>query len=479
LLTESLVLSLFGAAVGVLAAWAGSRALVNLLSGGQQRPLVLDVKPDWLVLAFTGITACVTGILFGIAPAFRGTVSGPASALREKTQIAGSRLAPLLVTAQVSLALLLLMAAGLFIRTLWNLDRVNRGFRSDGVLVSNADGAREGYRGAVAADFYESLQQQVEHLPGIGSASFSLITPLQGGGISQDVFVNGRRVSQQQVYFNSVSRRYFETIGTPVLLGREFTARDTAGSPRVAIVNQAFARRYMEGNPLGQRLTVSSYPRWLDFEVVGVVTDSIYESLRQAAPPTVYCPTVQREGTGTAGFGAVFELRIGGSLARAERELRTTMQKMLPGSAVEVHALSEQVERAMVRERLMAALGTGFGILGLALAAVGLYGLLTYAVARRTNEIGIRLALGARRGDVLWMVMRRVLALMGIGVAIGIPVAWSAARFVSSMLFGLQGTDPWTLLAATATLVAAGIPAGFLPAWRASRVDPMVALRYE
>ena len=269
-------------------------------------------------------------------------------------------------------------------------------------------------------------------------------------------------------------------MGTPVAMGREFTARDAAGAPRVAIVNQAFARRYLpSGRVLGQRLTVSSYPQPLEFEVVGVVGDSIYETLREAAPPTVYCPFVQREGVGTGGFGVVFEAHVAGSLAEPAQALRATLQPMLPGSAVEVHALTEQIERALVRERLMATLAAGFGILGLVLAAVGLYGLLTYTVARRTNEIGIRLALGAMRRGVLWMVVRQVLVWLGMGVAIGIPVAWVASRFVSSMLFGVKGTDPWTIGAATATLTVAGLVAGFLPAWRASRVDPMVALRYE
>jgi ABC-type antimicrobial peptide transport system permease subunit len=217
----------------------------------------------------------------------------------------------------------------------------------------------------------------------------------------------------------------------------------------------------------------------VEFEIVGVVTDSIYETLREAAPPTVYCPVSQRAGVLTAAFGVVFEAHATGSLAQAAETLRATLQPALPGSPVEVHALNEQVERALVRERLMASLASCFGVLGLVLAAIGLYGLLTYTVARRTNEIGIRLALGAMRREVLWMVIRHVMVLLGMGIAMGIPVAWGASRLVSSMLFGVKGTDPWTIGAATATLTAAGLVAGFLPAWKASRVDPMVALRHE
>jgi predicted permease len=306
-----------------------------------------------------------------------------------------------------------------------------------------------------------------------------MITPLAGGGISHNVAVNGQPETRD-TYFNSVSRGYFETMGTPVILGREFTERDTDGSPRVAVVNQAFARRYLSsGSPLGQLLTVNLPSHAVEYTVVGVVTDSVYESLRQAAPPTVYCPAVQLEWAPTAGFGMVFEAHATGSLAQAAEGLRATLQPKLPGSPVEVHALTEQVERGLVHERLMATLGAGFGILGLLLAAVGLYGLLTYTVARRTNEIGIRLALGAMRGEVLWMVIRHVLILLGVGVAVGLPIACACSRFVSSMLFGVKGTDLWTIGAATLTLTAAGLLAGFLPAWRASRVDPMVALRYE
>jgi predicted permease len=478
LMTEGLLLSLFGAAAGVLLAWAGSRLLVDLLASGQPG-LSLDVTPDWTVLAFTGLTACATGILFGIAPAFRGTAAGPAGALREKFATARSRLAPLLVTLQVTVSLLLLIAGGLFVRTLWNLHRVDAGFRGNGVLLVNADGGREGYRGASAAAFYEGLLQQVERLPGVQSASYSLITPLAGGGISHNIAVNGQAESHE-IYFNSISHGYFKTMGTAVVLGREFTARDTAASGRVAVVNQAFARRYLAaGNPIGQRLTVSFQPQAQEFVVVGVVADAIYETLRQAAPPTVYCPVLQREGTAPGGFGVVMEAHVAGSLAQAAEELRSSLQPKLPGSPVEVHALTEQVERALVRERLMATLGAGFGIVSLILAAVGLYGLMTYTVARRTKEIGIRLALGAMRLEVLCMVMRQVLVLSGIGVAIGIPVALGTARLVSSMLFGVKETDAWTIGAATVTLTAAGLVAGLVPARRASRVDPMVALRYE
>jgi predicted permease len=347
--------------------------------------------------------------------------------------------------------------------TLRNLHTVDSGFQADGVLVVNADGAREGYRGASAAAFYEGLLKQVERLPGVQSASYALITPLAGGGISHNVAVNGQAESHE-IEFNSISRGYFKTMGTAVVLGREFTAFDTADAPRVAVVNQAFVRRYLSRSPPGQHLTVSFFPQPQEFTVVGVVADSIYESLRQGAP---------------AGFGVIVEAKVAGSLGQMAETLRKTLQPKLPGSPIEVLALTEQVERTLVRERLMATLSIGFGILGLALAAVGLYGLLTYTVTRRTNEIGIRLALGAMRREVSWMIIRHVPILLGVGIAIGIPVACLSSRLVSSMLFGLKGSDPWIIVAAATTMIIIGLAAGFLPAWRASRVDPMVALRYE
>ena len=482
LLTESLLLSLLGAALGVLLAWAGSRVLVNLLSGGRLYAIVLDVAPNWRVLLFTAASASATGILFGMAPAFRGTAAGPAAALKEKITISRSSLAALLVATQVSLALLLLIGAGLFVSTLRNLHRVDAGFQGSGVLLVNADGSRAGYRGARAAAFYESLQQWIEQAPGVMSASFSLITPLAGGAISQQIAVNGQPTGKEEILFNAVSRRYFETMATAVVLGREFTRRDDAGAPLVAVVNETFARRYLpKGNPLGQRLTIglrtNAFFRPQESEVVGVVRDSIYQSLREAAPPTVYVPLVQRTGNGA--FGVVFEAHASGSLAQTAAALRSSLQPMLPGAPVEVRTLTGQMERALVRERLMATLASSFGILGLALAVVGLYGLLAYTVARRTNEIGIRLALGAMRQQVLWMVMRHALALLSLGIALGIPAAWAASRFVSSMLFGLTATDPLTIGGAVAVLTAAGLLSGLLPAWRASQVDPMVALRYE
>ena len=474
LLTESVFLSLAGAAAGVAMAWAGSQGLVGLLSVGRPVAIMLDVTPDLHVLAFTAGAALFTGILFGLAPAFQGTAAGPAAALRDKINGLRSRVAPMLVTVQLSLTLSLLIGAGLFAETLRNLETVDTGFRTNGVFLFNADGMHSGYHGIEAAAFYDKLLDEVERLPGVESAGFSTMTPLAGGIVSYAMTVNGVAKSPEDTRFNSVSRRYFETMGTPLVLGREFDAHDNATSLPVAIVNQEFAAKYLHGSPIGQRLRVGTEPT--EYEIVGVVRNSIYETLRNPAPPTVFVPVIQR----AAGWlGVMFEVRGRGSLAQIAATIRRAVQPVLPGAPVVVRTLNSLAEISLVRERLMATLAASFGVLGLTLAVVGLYGLLAYTVTRRTSEIGVRMALGATQDRVLWMVIRDALVLLGAGVAIGLPAAWAASRSVSSMLFGLKPTDPWTAIAAMAVLTLAGLLAGLPPAWRASRVDPMTALRYE
>jgi predicted permease len=481
LLTESAVLSFFGAAAALALAWFGGRFLITELSSGQARALTLDVSPNWHVLAVTSVAAIVAGFVFGIVPALRGTNAGPAAAFKDQT--AGSRygLARLLVISQVSLSFLLLIGAGLFVRTLQNLRHLDPGFQRNGVLLAHVDGTQVGYSGARLAEFYLDLLQKVQPLPGVTAASFSLITPLSGGGISQSMKVNGQPTGQEEIYFNAISPRYFETMGTPVLLGREFTVRDSARAPLVGIVNETFAKHYLhEGSPIGQRLTLATQTGTgflnQEFDVVGMVRDAVYESLREAPPPTVYVPLIQRI---RGGIGVTLEVRASGSLAQVASALRKTLQPSFPNTPVEVQAFTAQVEQMLVEERLMASLAAAFGILGLALAAIGLYGLLAYKTARRTSEIGIRMALGARRSEVLRLVIEDAFSMLCLGVAGGLAAAWAASRFVSSMLFGLTATDPSTIGIAVAVLGAAGLLAGFLPAWRASHLDPMAALRHE
>ena len=479
LLVESLVLSMAGAVVGVGIAWWGSRALVELLSSGQLDPLALDVKPNANVLLFTSVAALVTALCFGIAPAFTASTSSPAFVLSEGSfRIVGprGRLASMLVIFQVGVSVLLLVGAGLFLRSLHNLRTLDPGFRHEGVWIVHADGARAGRSGAELVRLYDELLQEASRIPGVRSASFSMVTPPSGGGgISLSVRVNDQPTGDAEFHVNGVSPRYFETMTTPVLAGREFTSRDDGAAPKVAIVNQTFAERHLGGaSPLGQRLSFTG-PASSPMEIVGVVHDAVYETLRAGAPPTVYVPVAQL--TGDIPGDVTFEIGTDGRVA--QMALQQAFQRRLPRTLPEVRTLTSQVERTLVRDRLMATLAASFGGLGLTLAAIGLYGLLAYLVARRTNEIGVRMALGATHANVIWTVMRDALTMLALGAACGLPVAWSASRLVASMLFGMEPFDALINLGAVATLIAAGALAAFVPAYSAASVDPMIALRHE
>ena len=481
LLTESLMLSLLGAAMGMAFAGVGSRALVVLLASGRRDGILLDLRPDGTALLFTSAIAVATGILFGLVPALRATAAGPGPALKADAGITPrtrSRLLPALVTSQVALSLVLLIGAGLFVRTLRNLEQLDPGFRREGVLLVNLDGRRAGYQGGRLAGTYQELLDRFAGLPGVVSVSLSNNTPLSGGMYTDAVSINGQPTANGSAHVNRVSPRFFETMGTPRVLGRDFTERDGPGGTPAAIVNEAFARRYLEGgNPLGQQVAISQREA-TRMEIVGVVKDAVSFSIREPPPPTVYLPYFQNpEAVGAASF----EIRVAGSLSQTAALVRDDLRVRFPRTPVQAQVLplSEQVERALIQERLLAALGTCFGVLALMLAGVGLYGLLAYTVTRSTGEIGIRMALGARRGQVLGLVLQGALRLVGLGIALGIPAAWAASRWIASMLFGLKATDPLTLLGATLMLALAAVLAAFLPARRATRVDPMVALRYE
>jgi predicted permease len=433
------------------------------------------------VLLFTSAIAIATGILFGLVPALRATAAGPGPALQADAGITPrtrSRLLPALVTSQVALSLVLLIGAGLFVRTLRNLQQIDTGFRREGVLLVLLDASRAGYQGTRLTAVYQELLDRYAGLPGVVSASLSNNTPLSGGIHSQPVSINGQPPTQESAHFNSVSPRFFETLGTPRVLGRDFTEHDEPGAAAVAIVNEAFVRRYLPGvPPMGQQVAMAE-ARAKPMEIVGVVKDAVSFSLREPPPPTVYVPYLQNPEA--IGF-IYFEIRAGGSLSQTAALVRDDLRARFPQTPVQAQVLplTEQVDRALIQERLLAALGTCFGALALMLAGVGLYGLLAYTVTRSTSEIGIRMALGAMPGEVLWLVLQSALRLVGLGVAVGILAAWVASRLVAAMLFGLTATDPLTILGATLMLMLAALLAAFLPARRAIQVDPMVALRHE
>jgi predicted permease len=419
---------------------------------------MLDLGPNTKVLLFTALTAVSTTLFFGLAPAFRATVVEPNVVMTASSnRVVGSRgrVASALVTAQVSISLLLLIGAGLFVHTLHNLRTLDRGFRHEGVLLVDVDATRAGYKGPRLKAFNQELLAMAERLPGVTSASLSSITPLMGGGISMPIAVNGQPLGSGEMHFNQVAPRYFDTLNTSFVLGRDFTFRDDATAPGVAIVNEVV------GSPAER-------------QVVGVVKDAVYETLRQTPPPTVYVPYLQ-----SSGGGVTLEIFAPGSLARVESAIRAEVQPKLAGKPMQIRTLTARLEGSLVQERLMATLASAFGLLALVLASVGLYGVVAYAVVRRTGEIGIRMALGARQSQVLALVLNSAMRMLALGSLFGLPAAWATSRLVSSMLFGLTGDDPTTIVGAVTVLFLTGLVAAYIPARRATRIEPLVALRCE
>jgi len=363
----------------------------------------------------------------------------------------------------------LMVGAGLFVRTLRNLQNVDPGFNREGVLIVDLQERRT----AVPPDFLDEVQRA----PGIVSASVSTHTPLSGSVWSDIAVPRGRPLPERDTaWFIGAGPRFFETMQTPLVAGREFSDRDIAGSPAVAIVNEAFARRYFpDQQPIGQYLTASVQGDRRDLEIVGLAKNTNAAGLRRASPATVYVPYRQL----TARFSTTLEFRARGSLTEVAAAIRQAIQPRLPNTPVEVRPLSAQIDAAMVQERMMATLATAFGVLALVLACVGLYGLHAYTVARRTKELGIRIALGAQRRRVIAMVLTGAVRIVVIGVAVGLPAAWAGSRWVQSMLFGVKPADPATLAGAIAVLMTAALAAAYVPARRAARVDPIVALRHE
>ena len=481
LLTESALLAIAGTGLGIVVASFGSQVLVNLISGAQDGPtasaaIILDLGPNTRVLLFTALTAVATTLFFGLAPAFRATVVEPNVVITASSnRVVGSRgrVASALVTAQVSISLLLLIGAGLFVHTLHNLRTLDRGFRHEGVLLVDVDATRAGYKGPRLKAFNQELLTMAERLPGVTSASLSSITPLMGGGISMPIALNGQPLGSGEMHFNQVAPRYFDTLNTSFVLGRDFTVRDDATAPGVAIVNEAFVRQYMpNGRPLEQRVSVVGSPA--ERQVVGVVKDAVYETLRQTPPPTVYVPYLQ-----SGGGGVTLEIFAPGSLPRVESAIRAEVQPKLAGKPMQVRTLTARLEGSLVQERLMATLASAFGLLALGLASIGLYGVVAYAVVRRTGEIAIRMALGARRSQVLALVLNSAMRMLALGSLFGLPAAWATSRLVSSMLFGLTGDDPTTIVGAVTVLFVTGLVAAYIPARRATRIEPLVALRCE
>jgi predicted permease len=481
LLTESVLLSGMGALAGILLAWWGSRLLVVMTSSGAES-LPIDVTPNARILSFTLFASLMSALVFGTAPALRAARLEPNASLKGGRGVvrASSRswLGKSLVVGQVTLSLLLLVGAGLFVRTLINLQSVPTGFDQQNVLLFKMDTATTGYaEEARRAALFRDVEEKVEALPAVQSASFAFWIFNQGGW-------NSHAYSREQpapeaadrlTSNNVVGPDYFNAMGIPLLLGRGFGPQDTDESQKVAVINETMARLFFPTGSLGKRFGINGPESSEKFEVIGVVKDAKSASLTEQPRPGAYYPHAQGSG-----FLDNFVVRYSGAPGAVIPQIREAISQVNTNLPVdEVVSLSEHVGRSLVQQKLIARLASFFGLLALLLACVGLYGTLSYSVAQRTHEIGIRLALGAPSRNVLWLILSDALVLVFGGVIIGLLAAWWVTSLAESLLFGLKPTDPTTLAAATVLLITFASLAGFLPARRAARVDPLVALRDE
>jgi len=485
LLTESLVLSLTGAALGILFAQWGARLLIRFLSTTNDH-VSLDLTIDLRVLAFTAGVAILTGLLFGLAPAWKGTRVDPQSAMKANARgvIEGSKfgLGKALVVTQVALSLLLVVGAGLMLTTFFKLETIDAGFERNHILLASVDLRSGHYSPEREGAVLQEMLGRLRALPGVRAASASAITPISGWRWSQDLQIDGYTAKSREdtnVWLNRVSDRFFETLGTGLLAGRDFNAHDTLQSLQVVIVNQTLARKFFAGqNPIGRRIRLEEGSKLSDpIEIIGVVHDAKYRELRDEIPPTAYLPAIQGP---FLMLPVTLELRIAaGPPTALIPGVKSAVAEVNRDVSLQFTTLATQIDESLTRERLLATLSAFFGALALLLATIGLYGVMSYNVARRRNEIGIRMALGAEQTKVLNMVLREVAILIGVGLTIGLVAALATTRFVASFLYGIKSTDPLTLSVSAGVLAIVATIAGYLPARRASRLDPMAALREE
>jgi predicted permease len=475
LLTESVLLAAMGGGLGIVVAQWGKQ----LLPGGAGRAATFDGR----VLSFVMAVTLSTGIVFGIAPALRATGINVGAMLKETSRsVAGSRsmLSKVLLVLQVAVSIVLLIVAGLFVRTLHNLRSVDVGFNTRNLVTFRVNPGLNRYDEARTTALYRQMSDRLHAVAGVRSVAVSNMPLVSGGVNSTSIFVGGRTYPPGQRDRDSINRlaispNFFDTMEMPLRAGRGFTERDDQSAPKVVVINEAAVRKYFANeNPIGRHIG-SSIETAGQLEIVGVLRDAKYDSVRDPAPPTEYVPVLQSRL-----LTAIFQVRTAGDPLAVIGAIREAVRQIDPNlPLMDVSTQVEQVEKRLVQEKVFAQAYALFGGLAMVLASVGLFGLMSYTVARRTNEIGIRMALGAQRHDVVRLVMGESMLLVLLGVGIGLAAAMAAGRLIASLLFGLGPTDAPTMLMSTMLMVIVSAIAGYVPARHAARVDPLVALHYE
>jgi predicted permease len=476
-LTESLLVAAFGGAAGLLISMWATTVIVSLFDGGRN-PIVLDVQPDGRLLGFTMVISISTGIVFGLMPAVQATRANVAPLLKESAGIARGRLGAgkVIVVCQIALCVMLLAGTSLLVRSLMNLKAVDAGFGKDNVLLFYLD--TRGTRAEVV-DLYASVLERLKAMPGVRAAAFTTISPLGTDSQERPIDIPGvpSTAGPHLAWSNLVTPDYFSTLDIAVLRGRGLTPQDSATAPKVAVINETMARAYFGGtDAVGRTFAFRAVPDQ-PFTIVGVVRDTRQQSLRDAPPRMAYVPIPQGDEPPSMLTAAIRTTQRPRSL---EALVRNAVSSQSPDLTLSyLRTMEEQIDATLVPEHVLATLSSGFGLLALLLACVGLYGVISYGVARRSREIGIRIALGAQRSMVLWQTIRETLGVCAAGVAIGLAATLATTRAVSTFLFGLSPRDPLALVSTTIVLVLTALLAGYLPARRAATTDPVRALRTE
>ncbi len=494
MMTESVVLAILSGIGGIGVAALCIRFLSLLLTNGNDN-FTVKVGLDWRVLSFTLFIAIVSGIFFGLAPALHSIRVDITPALKEtraseshgKARRFGLRfgLSQVLVVGQIGISLLLVVAAGLFVRTVANLHSVNLGFKAENILIFNLDATQAGYHDASLKRFYKELEQRFQAIPGVRSATSSDMPLVGGWSSSTSITVPGIPQPPEgqrgpNTSYAQVGSTFFETMEIPIVAGRAIDKCDVEGAAVVAVVNEVFAEKYFHGqNPVGRHFTLGAKANATDVEIVGIARTARYSSLKREIPPVTYIPWIQTPKSHRL-REMVFELRATGDPLALTKTVRQVVHEVGPQVPVaDITTQSRRIDQTISQERTFAQLCACFGALALLMACVGLYGTMAYTVARRTGEIGIRMALGATRGRVVRMVLREVAILSALGLLLGVVAAYQTTVFLKSFLFGVKPNDPVAIGVSVAILIACALVAGYLPAFRASRIDPMAALRNE